>query len=402
MYGKIRNISVFLFLTLSCFIRSNAQENNTNIITSKDIKVGAERTDIYFPLIINKKIGILANQTSLIKEKHLVDSLVDSGLDVVKIFSPEHGFRGTADAGESIENGIDTKTGLPVISLYGSHKKPTNEDLKNIDIMLFDLQDVGVRVYTYISTMTYVMEACAENNIPVIILDRPNPNGHYVDGPLLDTAFRSFVGLHPVPLVHGMTIGEYARMVNGERWLERRLECDLTVIPLKRYDHTKYYQLPVKPSPNLPNMNAVYLYPSLVLFEGTIVSVGRGTDHPFEVIGHPEFMIGSYTFTPKSNPGARNPKHKDIPCYGTGLINLTELTGIPDSVNLHWLIGYYAFFKNRKEFFNPYFDKLAGTYILKKQIMENKSGQEMKKSWEKDLNEFKKIRRKYLLYKDFE
>ncbi len=402
MYGKIRNISVFLLLTLSCFIRSNGQENTTKIITSEDIEVGAGRTELYFPLIKNKKIGIVANHTSLINGKHLVDSLIDAGLNIKMIFSPEHGFRGTADAGENIKNGIDSKTGLAVISLYGTHKKPTKEDLKDIDIILFDLQDVGVRVYTYISTMTYVMGACAENNIPVLILDRPNPNGHYVDGPVLDTAFRSFVGMHPVTLVHGMTIGEYARMINGEGWLEGGRECDLTVIPVKGYDHTKHYQLPVKPSPNLPNMNTVYLYPSLVLFEGTIVSIGRGTDHPFEVIGHPEFMTGSYTFTPKSNPGARNPKHKNTPCYGTGLINLTENAGIPDSVNLHWLIGYYNFFKDRKEFFNAYFDKLAGTDALRKQILENKSEHEIKKSWEDDLNEFKKIRRKYLLYADFE
>ncbi|MBE0637518.1 MAG: DUF1343 domain-containing protein, partial [Bacteroidales bacterium] len=260
----------------------------------KKIIPGAERTSLYFPLIQNKRIAIVANHTSLIGEQHLVDSLIRAGMDVVKVFSPEHGFRGKADAGQKVDDAIDRVTGLPVISLYGDNKKPRETDLSDIDIIIFDIQDVGARFYTYISTMSYMMEICAAKGLPMLVLDRPNPNGFYVDGPVLEEGFTSFVGLHPVPIVHGMTVGEYARMVNGEGWLENRLKCDLTVIPVGNYTHNDFYDLPVGPSPNLPNKYAVYLYPSLCLFEGTVVSVGRGTDLPFQVIGHPQYTLGSY------------------------------------------------------------------------------------------------------------
>ncbi len=386
-----------IILISSCY----AQNNEFTIIHPEDIKTGAERTEMYFPLLNNKNIAIVANHTSLIGDTHLADTLLSSGFNLIKVFSPEHGFREIADAGKTIENNIDIKTGLPVISLYGSKKKPSNEDLKNIDIVLFDIQDVGVRVYTYISTMTYVMEACAENNISLIIPDRPNPNGHYVDGPVLDTSYRSFVGLHPIPLVHGMTIGEYAKMINGEGWLKNELHCDLTIIPVANYDHNKLYQLPVKPSPNLPTINSVYLYPSLVLFEGTIISVGRGTDYPFEVIGHPEFMTGSYVFTPESKAGAIHPKYENKHCYGISLINHTKNTGPPNSLDLHYLLNMHDYFKDNNNFFNHYFDKLAGSDKLRYQIINGKSIKEITNSWQEDLNSFKEVRIKYLLYPDF-
>ncbi len=390
-------IIIILIATIGVIITAQGQK----IIYPEDIKTGAEKTELYYPLIKDKRTAVVSNHTSMVGEMHLVDTLVSMEFKVVKVFSPEHGFRGTAGAGDTIDSETDIKTGLQVISLYGTHKKPTAEDLAGVDVVLFDIQDVGIRVYTYISTMTYIMEACAENDIPVIILDRPNPNGHYIDGPLLDTSFRSFVGLHPVPLVHGMTIGEYARMVNGEGWLGDAIKCDLEVIPVENYAHKMLYQLPVKPSPNLPNMNAVYLYPSLVLFEGTMVSIGRGTDHPFEVIGHPDFLIGSFVFTPESKPSAQSPKHEGKHCYGTGLINLTGHAGIPDSICLHWLLGYYDFFKDRDDFFISYFNTLAGSNQLKTLIINGKSEAEIKASWQEGLGKFEKIREKYLLYEDF-
>lgn len=396
-------ISLFLFISFFLMISCQAQKHSFEKIHPEDIKTGAERTEDYLLLLQGKNVGIVGNHTSMIGDVHLVDSLINRNVNVVRVFSPEHGFRGNREAGASIKNGLDTRTGLPVISLYGRHKKPTREDLQDIDIMLFDIQDVGTRFYTYISTMTYVMEACAENNIPVIVLDRPNPNGHYVDGPVLDTAFSSFVGMHPVPVVHGMTIGEYAKMVNGEGWLKDGVQCDLSVIPVENYDHGKLYQLPVKPSPNLPVMNAVYLYPSLCFFEGTLVSIGRGTDFPFEVYGHPEFKIGSFIFTPRRIPGVSlKPKHKDQECFGASLQNYTNTAGIPNTINLHWLIGMYDFFKDKEEFFIPYFDKLAGNDLLRKQIVDGLSEAEINKSWQDDLEKFKTIRKKYLIYPDFE
>jgi uncharacterized protein YbbC (DUF1343 family) len=383
---------IFLVIILtSCFSQ-----------TSNEIKTGDERTEEYLPLIKNKNIAIVANHTSLIKNTHLVDSLLNLGINITKVFSPEHGFRGTADAGVSIDDKTDKKTGLPVISLYGKNKKPKKEDLSDIDIVIFDIQEVGARFYTYISTMTYVLEACAENNIPVIILDRPNPNGFYVDGPVLEKKYKSFIGMHLVPVVHGLTTGEYAKMVNEEGWLKDGIKCDLNIIKCLNYDHTKLYQLPVKPSPNLPSMNSIYLYPSLCFFEGTIISVGRGTNTPFELIGHPDFSDGDSTFYPKSFPGASlNPPYKNIGCRGYYLKDFFKEKDM-NIIHLNLLIEMYDFFKDKNDFFNSYFDRLAGTPELREQIIAGKSEEEIRKSWQEDIDRYKKIRKKYLLYPDFE
>ncbi len=381
-----------------------SQNNSLRLIDKNDITTGAERTEVYFPWLEGKNIAIVANHTTLISDTHLIDSLLSYGFAIKKVFSPEHGFRGKADAGAKIKNQIDKKTGLPIISLYGKHKKPTKNDLKNIDIVLFDIQDVGARFYTYISTMTYVMQACAENNIPVIILDRPNPNGFYVDGPVLKKEYSSFVGMHAVPIVHGMTIAEYANMINSEGWLENKAKCKLKVVKVDGYDHSMIYELPVKPSPNLPNRESVYLYPSLCLFEGTIVSIGRGTDFPFQVFGHPELRHQKFSFIPECKPGASsNPKLKGKKCYG---INLKDYANKyktnPAIINLSWIIDSYNTLKKENDFFTNYFDKLAGNSSLRKQIIEGKTEKEIRKSWKSDLKKFKKIRKKYLLYPDFQ
>jgi uncharacterized protein YbbC (DUF1343 family) len=361
-------------------------------VKAQNIVLGAERTDTYLPLLKNKNVGVVANQTSMIANTHLVDSLLSLEIDVVKVFSPEHGFRGKADAGAIIEDGIDSKTGIPIISLYGNNKKPTREQLLGIDVLVFDIQDVGVRFYTYISTLHYVMEAAAENNIKVIVLDRPNPNGHYVDGPILDTNFKSFVGMHPVPIVHGMTIGEYAKMINGENWITTR--CELIVIEMENYTHNTNYDLPIKPSPNLQNARAVNLYPSLCLFEGTNISVGRGTDYPFQHFGAP-YLKSNYSFMPKSGEGSKYPKHEDIVCFGTDLrFQEDYLTAL----NLNWIIETFKQCSEKEEFFNNFFDKLAGTDKLKKQIIAGMTAKEIKASWQEGLEKFKKIRKKYLIY----
>jgi uncharacterized protein YbbC (DUF1343 family) len=361
-------------------------------VKAQNIVLGAERTDTYLPLLKNKNVGVVANQTSMIANTHLVDSLLSLEIDVVKVFSPEHGFRGKADAGAIIEDGIDSKTGIPIISLYGNNKKPTREQLLGIDVLVFDIQDVGVRFYTYISTLHYVMEAAAENNIKVIVLDRPNPNGHYVDGPILDTNFKSFVGMHPVPIVHGMTIGEYSKMINGENWITTR--CELIVIEMENYTHNTNYDLPIKPSPNLQNARAVNLYPSLCLFEGTNISVGRGTDYPFQHFGAP-YLKSNYSFMPKSGEGSKYPKHEDIVCFGTDLrFQEDYLTAL----NLNWIIETFKQCSEKEEFFNNFFDKLAGTDKLKKQIIAGMTAKEIKASWQEGLEKFKKIRKKYLIY----
>jgi uncharacterized protein YbbC (DUF1343 family) len=386
---------------ISTYSQTESVVNKT--ITSKDVKVGAERTDQYFPLLIGKNIAVVANQTSFIGNTHLVDSLLKAGLKVKKIFCPEHGFRGDADAGEKLENYKDSKTGLPVISLYGNSFKPKSEDLKGIDIMIFDIQDVGVRFYTYISTMHYVMEACAENKIHLIVLDRPNPNGYFIDGPVLEKEMTSFVGMHPVPLVHGMTIAEYATMINGEGWLKNGIKCKLTSIAVKNYNHSYFYELPIKPSPNLPNMNSVYLYPSLGLMEGTIISVGRGTNKPFQIIGNPGLTSGNFSFTPESKPGATNPPFLGEKCLGYDLENFSMIyIKNLKQIYLYWIIGSYEELKNKGNFFNPFFDKLAGTKKLREQIMNKVTEEEIRKSWQTDIAKFKTVRKKYLLYPDFE
>jgi uncharacterized protein YbbC (DUF1343 family) len=395
-------IGISILLSFTAFLQVQTFKE-IKLKSSDDIVVGAHQAHLYLPLLKGKKVAIVANHTSLINSTHLVDSLLNSGINIVKVFCPEHGFRGNEDAGKKIRNTKDPVSGLPIISLYGRKYKPSRKDLKKVDIVIFDIQDVGVRFYTYISTMTYVMEACAEHNIPMIILDRPNPNGFYVDGPLLDEKFKSFVGLHPVPIVYGMTIGEYAIMVNNEGWLKNNIKCDLKVIKLSNYDHNKFYQLPITPSPNLPNMFSVYLYPSLALFEGTIISVGRGTDQPFQVIGHPDYLIGSYLFKPESRTGATYPKYCDIECHGVNLREYTiDYTKNLNQINLQWLIDMYEYLSDKEEFFNNYFNLLVGNRELIEQIKQGKNQQEIRLTWQEDLDQYKKMRKKYLLYPDFE
>jgi len=366
------------------------------------ITPAADRPDLYLPQLKGKRVALVVNHSSLIGRSHLVDSLLKHNIKVQKIFAPEHGFRGKADAGAHVKNSRDRKTGLPIISLYGKHKKPTKRDLAGVDLIVFDIQDVGVRFYTYLSTLHYVMEAAAERHIPVMVLDRPNPNGHYVDGPVLQKKFRSFVGLDPVPVVYGMTIGEYARMLNGEGWLKHGVKADLTVIPLAGYTHKSSYSLPVKPSPNLPNDRAVALYPSLAFFEGTAISTGRGTAKPFQLYGAPKYTQKRFSFIPRSRPGAKYPKHRAKKCYGINLsrIPLSKIHA-RRSLDLSYLLDAYAHYSDKKHFFlngGKFFDKLAGTDSLKKQIAAGVSEANIRKSWKRDLVKFRKIREKYLLY----
>lgn len=367
------------------------------------VRPGAECMSHYLPLLKDKKVAVCGNQTSVVGTTSLVDTLLAKHVKVLKIFCPEHGFRGNAEAGASIKSSVDTKTGLPIISLYGQTKKPTVEQLKNIDIILFDLQDVGCRFYTYISTLHYVMEAAAENNIEVIVLDRPNPNGYFIDGPVLDPKFKSFVGMDPVPVVYGMTIGEYARMINGEHWLPNNLQCKLKVIKIENYSHSTHYKLPVQPSPNLPTPEAVYLYPSLCLFEGTAISVGRGTSLPFQIYGAPGIKVGDYPFTPISIKGvAENPPYMNTKCQGFNLTDFAKehLNG-ENHFEIKYLITAYKIYPDKAKFFTSEktFDQLAGSDQLRKQIIAGMSAADIKNSWQKDLLKFKNIRKKYLLYK---
>ncbi len=365
------------------------------------IVVGAARPNEFMPLIQGKKVALLVNQTSMIGGVHLADRLKSVSVDIKKIFAPEHGFRGTADAGAQIKDGKDVKTGIPLISLYGKSKKPTAEDLAGLDYVIFDIQDVGARFYTYISSMSYVMEACAENGVKFMVLDRPNPNGHYVDGPILDKKFNSFIGLHEIPVVHGMTVGEYAQMVNGEGWLKGGIQCDLTVVKCENYDHNTAYELPIKPSPNLPNIQSIYLYPSLCFFEGTIASIGRGTNKQFQVIGHPDYPTTDFSFVPESMEGASNPKLKGKTCYGYDLHDL-DLDELRDErrLNLSYLIDFYKKLGSKESFFlkNNFIDKLAGSDQLRKQIIAGKTEAEIRATWEEGIRKFKRKRAAYLLY----
>ncbi|WP_425391038.1 exo-beta-N-acetylmuramidase NamZ family protein [Ekhidna sp.] len=365
--------------------------NKSQELTS-EILPGAHQTKEYLPLLEGKKVGLTVNHSSLIGSTHLTDSLIKHGIHVTKVFTPEHGFTGTVSDGVLVEYD-STESSFELISLYGKNKKPSDEQLIGLDIMVFDIQDVGARFYTYISTMHYVMEACAENNIPIVILDRPNPNGSYVDGPVLDTAFQSFVGMHPIPIVHGMTVGELAQMINGEGWLKDRAKVDLKVIKISNWDHGTKYSLPVNPSPNLPDDLSVALYPSLCLFEGTIMSVGRGTDYAFQQIGHPDYPDTTYSFTPKSREGAKWPPYEDQLCYGKSWIDQAPEYGL----KLQPLIDAYQLM-NREDFFNNYFKRLAGTNSLQKQIEEGQTEEEIRASWEPELSNFKKKREQYLLY----
>jgi len=412
--------------------RALPKTNRNQQQTSNHILPGAYQTAEYIPLLKGKRVGVFANQTSVVGNTHLVDSLKKLHVNVVKIFSPEHGFRGNADAGANVKSYVDSATGIPVISLYGSKVKPSDADLNDVDVLLFDVQDVGVRFYTYISSLQYFIQSAIENNLPLIILDRPNPNGFYVDGPVLDTAFSSFVGMQPVPIVYGMTIGEYAKMLLGEKlltWKDERKQdgnvslgkgsgfedehtnFKLIVIKCKNYTHKSRYILPVKPSPNLPGMSAIYSYPSTCLFEGTVLSEGRGTEHPFEIFGHPDLPDTLFSFTPRSTAGAADPKLKDQKCYGWNIYG-TDSNGTITELQLKWLLLAYKLFPDKEKFFihpkkfnsNPqdfYFNKLAGNSELMQQIIEKKSEAEIRASWQPKLEEFKKIRMKYLLYEDF-
>ena len=368
---------------------------------AQELKTGAEQPDLYLPLLKGKNVGLVINNTSIAEGKHLVDYLLDKKVDVVKIFAPEHGFRGDISAGGKVEDGLDPETGLPVVSLYGKNKKPTPEHLQGLDIIVFDIQDVGCRFYTYISTMHLVMEACAENDIPMLVFDRPNPNGDYVAGPIRKEGFESFVGLDPIPIVHGCTVGELAQMINGEKWHKARNKCELSVIPIRNYDHTMAYSLPVRPSPNLPNDLAIRLYPSLCFFEATSVSVGRGTEFPFQVLGGLQKGLGEFEFTPVSIPGvAINPLNKGKRCFG---VDLRNTKSIP-KFTLSYFLDFYSKYENEDDFLTRerWLNLLAGTDELIKQIRAGKSEMEILESWDKELEAYKILRKKYLIYPDFE
>lgn len=394
------------FISTKCLLLFFFLNTSAATCQSDSIIVGAERTSLYFSKLKGKRIGFVANQTSMIKNDHLVDILLNEGVNIVKVFSPEHGFRGHADAGAKVRDEIDLQTGLPIYSLYGkSRRKPSKEVLKDIDLILFDLQDVGVRFYTYISSMHYVMEACAENSIPLILLDRPNPNGFYVDGPILNPKFKSFVGMHEVPVVYGMTIGEYAKMINGERWLKDSVKCSLEVIPCLNYNHLIKYNLPIPPSPNLPNMRSVYLYPSLCFFEGTNVSIGRGTEIPFQIYGAPYFDSKLFKFTPKSSYGSKYPKYKEMDCFGEDLrtLSLDSLKNV-NSLNFNWLVKSFKTSNESLDFFNKngFFNLLAGTDKIMNLIKGGASGVQIRETYQMELEKFKLTRKKYLIYDDFE
>jgi uncharacterized protein YbbC (DUF1343 family) len=405
---------IFAFIFVQCQSGENHSSSDSDLVqdslsdnsiteTQEELMVGAARFDEYLPMLEGKSIAMVVNPTSEINGEHLVDILLEKGISIKKIFAPEHGFRGKADAGAVIKDGKDIKTGLPIKSLYGKNKKPSVTDLKGIDVVIFDIQDVGARFYTYISTMHYVMEACAEQQKRVVVLDRPNPNGHYVDGPIREASQKSFVGMNPIPIVHGMTVGEYAQMLNGEKWLKNSVQCDLQVVTCQGYDHNTFYELPVKPSPNLPNIRSIYLYPSFCLFEGTTASVGRGTPTPFQIYGHPNYKNGNYDFTPKPTEGATSPKHNGKNCNGFSMLDVDlETLRNERQLNLSYLINFYKKMPVKKGFFNSFFKKLAGTTQLEKDIRAGKSAEEIRASWQAGLEEFKSIRRKYLLYSDFE
>ena len=386
-FTLLKNTFLFWLVLSMIFLTSAAQ-----------VQPAAANTEAYIPKLRGKKIGVVANQASVIKEpgkqKHLVDLLLENNVNLVGVFAPEHGFRGTADAGEKVSDEKDDKTQLPIFSLYGKNRKPAATQLKGIDLMVFDLQDVGVRFFTYLSTLHYVMEACAEQGIPLIVLDRPNPNAHYIDGPVLNLKYQSFVGMHPVPVVYGMTIGEYAKMINGEGWLKGSIRCKLDVIPIQNYTHNTPYALPTRPSPNLPNAQAVALYPSLCLLEPTLVSVGRGTNQQFQIYGHPSYNNYKFNFTPQPNFGSKNPKHMGEICYGKDLTQIEK----PKRIELQWLLDAYSNFPDKDTFFLKGFERISGVSSLKNQLIKGIPEPEIRKSWLEELNKFKRLRTKYLIY----
>lgn len=385
----IKILIAFFLITSACF----AQKDK--------VIIGAEQTKEYFPILKNKRIAVMSNHTGMVGDEHLVDLLVKNKFNVVAIFSPEHGFRGNADAGEHVASGVDEKTGIPIRSLYdGDLGRPSNEAMESFDVMIIDIQDVGLRFYTYYATMAKLMDACAQFNKKMLVLDRPNPNGHYVDGPILDMKHKSGVGWLPIPVVHGMTLGEIALMTNGERWLPASRVCDLTVIPCKNYTHQTLYQVPIAPSPNLPDMKAIYLYPSTCLFEATPVSLGRGTDRPFRVYGHPNMKGYSYSFTPRSIGGAKFPPQLNRECYGVDLSDVSDEEIFAKGFDLTYLIEAYNNMNLDDHFFRPFFEKLVGVDYIRKMIKEGKSADEIKLMWKDDVENFKKTRTPYLLYKE--
>ena len=415
--------------SLHCTGQKLAEQPDKNKPVALPVQAGADRIPVYLPLIKGRKVGIFANPTSMVGNTHLVDTLLQLGIDIKVIFGPEHGFRGNADAGEKVSNNVDSKTGIPIVSLFGSKRRPSADDVKNVDVLIFDIQDVGVRFYTYISSLEEFMEAAMELHKPLLVLDRPNPNGHYVDGPVLDKKYKSFVGMQPIPIVYGMTIAEYAFMIAGEGWLSEKANATYAyyktaqnspdtpfhfqVIKCANYSHKTKYVLPVKPSPNLPNIQSIYLYPSTCFFEGTVLSEGRGTDKPFQVFGHPSLPKTLYSFTPNPNEGAKSSKLYGQLCYGWDLSGTPEqvVAKVDNKIQLKWLIEAYQLFPEKDNFFlkpksgrmeESYITKLAGNSDLWQQIANGKTEEEIRKSWDPTLNVFKQIRKKYLLYEDFE
>lgn len=367
--------------------------------TLGQVVTGAERTDQYVDKLRGKKVGILTNHTGLIEKTHLVDSLISSGINVKTVFAPEHGFRGSADAGENVESYTDPRTGVRVVSIYGSNKRPKDNYIKDLDIIIFDIQDVGLRYYTYLSSLHYMMEACAANGRELIIFDRPNPNGFYVDGPILEPKYKSFVGMHPIPVVHGMTLGELALMINGEGWLEGKVKCDISIVKCLNYTHRTKYELPVKPSPNLPNMRSVYLYSSLCFFEGTPLSIGRGTSFPFQIYGHPALPDEGFYFTPQSTEGAKNPPLKDKKCYGHDLRQTPSDEKLwQEGIDLSYIVDSYRIIGGGDKFFLPIFNLLTGTGYIKEMIIAGASARQIEERWRDDVEKFRNQRKPYLLY----
>ena len=397
---------IFIFLSLLALTLFSQCRKNTSsvsepidssarLVSNPPIVVGAARLDFLLPKIENKSVALVVNYTATVGQTHLADTLKSRGVEIKKIMAPEHGFRGNAANGEHVKDGFDTKTNLPVVSLYGNNRKPTREQLSDVDVIIYDIQDVGVRFFTYIGTLHYVMEACAENGKKLIVLDRPNPNSGYVDGPVLSLDQKSFVGMHPVPVVHNMTVGEFARMINGEGWLDSKRKCELEIIPLENWRHGDKYALPLKPSPNLPNDQAVGLYPSICFFEGTTLSLGRGTEFPFQAIGHPDLKGFEFQFTPVTIEGvAKNPPQENKRCFG---LDLREVP-IAQKVELHYLLDMYKAFPKKDEFFNSFFERLAGNTILRQQIKDGLTEDQIRATWQKDLDAFKEVRKKYVMY----
>lgn len=386
---------LIILLSFICFAQAQVTIREFSTVTCGNAQFAK-----YLPLLKNKRVGVVTNASGLVGKTSIVDTLLSLNVGVVKIFGPEHGFRGDTEAGDSVQSHLDKKTGLPVVSLYGKNKKPGAEQLKDVDVLVYDIQDVGVRFYTYIATMCYVMEACAENNKECMVLDRPNPNGFYIDGPVLRSELKSFLGLHAVPIVYGMTCGEYAKMANEEGWLKNKVKCRLTVIPLQNYNRKASYKLPVKPSPNIPNETAVLLYPGLGLFEGSIVSLGRGTTFPFQVIGHPRYKDTSFSFTPRATALSANPKYRDEKCFGIDLRKNAYLKKHPKQIELSWLMNMYKALA-REDFFDGNFNYHSGNKELQEQVKKGFTEKEIRASWAEDLRRFKEIRKKYLLYPDF-